>query len=466
MTNGFDRPLLKSLGSGDLIAARFRVRRTLGSGGMGVVLEAADELTGGAVAIKLLSPHLIGSVQVDRFFREARAGAKVASQHVARVLDFGTIGGRQPFMVMECLRGRDLGERLRREKRIPLGEVADCMIQACEALAHAHGEGIVHRDIKPSNLFEHEGPNGVRVLKVLDFGISKSSADDADWEALTTSRDGLLGSPPYMSPEQVRDPHCVDHRTDIWSLGVVAYRLLSSKLPFDGVCLGEIFAAVLDRPYASLREIGVTVPDAVEAILARCLERDPARRFADVSEVAQAFAPFASARGRAIAERAREVTRRKPPVLAKAAPRAAQVDEEPRTLTLPPARPPWAAKRSVNLRDSLPPQQIAVVLSETGGGKSTISKRERLRAAAVVATGFAIAAALTLVGSTWTPPARATPPRHAATEAPRAIEAPPPPPAEDPPPRAQPSATQAHVMTAPPRRANEGELHPDPYEKR
>jgi len=316
-----------SLQTGDLLAGRYRIQSILGKGGMGIVYAAADEKTKTDVAVKLLRSSAGTNTNIERFLREAQVSARVGSERIVRVLECGSLNERQPYLVMERLEGSDLGCRIKEEKSLPLQDVADVVVQACEALAAAHALGIVHRDIKPSNLFEHRPAGQPPALKVLDFGISKCRSRDGGGElTLTSSHDGgLLGSPPYMSPEQIRDARRVDSRSDLWSLGAVAYRLLSGRYPFEGTSVGAVFASILERPVTPLRELGVCVPVAVEAALARAMDRDRALRFKNAGELATAFAPFASARVRPLAERAVEISRRSPYPL--------EVDE-PHTLTI------------------------------------------------------------------------------------------------------------------------------------
>ena len=285
---------------GDLVAGHYRVERVLGSGGMGVVVAARDERSGDAVAVKLLR-SVDDTRAVERFFREARAMGRLDSKHVVRVRDAG-LDGRKPYLVMDRLDGIDLSERASRGGPLDVKEAAGYLLQACEALSHAHSKGIVHRDVKPSNLFLHtEG--GETILKVLDFGISKVQSSDV-WEPTLTATDdgGVLGSPPYMSPEQVRDPKAVDARTDVWSLGVVLYKILSGGVPFDGESVGEVFAKVLEKPYPALRDT-TDVPVELDAIVERCLAKDRDDRFSHVGELALALAPFASPEHAALAPR-------------------------------------------------------------------------------------------------------------------------------------------------------------------
>ncbi len=208
---GDGAPLVRA---GDVVSGKFRIERVLGQGGMGVVVAAKHLQLDETVALKFLRAHAISDPDaLARFTREARAAAKLKSEHVARVLDAGVTDDGTPYIVMEYLEGRTLGQLLEQQGRLDVSTVAEYAIQACEGLAEAHARGIVHRDIKPENLFLVERSQGWRVLKILDFGISKFDARAASDTNISTH--GMMGSPCYMSPEQLRSTAEVDHRTDL-----------------------------------------------------------------------------------------------------------------------------------------------------------------------------------------------------------------------------------------------------------
>jgi serine/threonine protein kinase len=284
---------------GELIAEKYRVVSVLGEGAMGTVLAAHHELLDVPVAVKLLSPQMVRYPNlVERFVREARAVARLKSEHVARVMDVGQLDGGQPFIVMELLEGQDLERRLADVGALQVPMAVDYALQALEALAHAHAIGIVHRDLKPANLFVTTTPDGRELVKVLDFGIAKLSdlsASEQEAEATRlTGDDIVLGSPSYMAPEQVRSAHDIDKRADIWAMGAILYEMLTGATAFVGDSVGSIFRAVLDKDAPALRGRRTDAPEELEAAIARCLERDPAKRFADVAEMARAIAPFGS----------------------------------------------------------------------------------------------------------------------------------------------------------------------------
>ena len=290
---------------GDLLAGKYRVERVLGVGGMGVVVAARHLQLDERVAIKcLLSSMLAERAAVQRFLREAKAAVRIKNEHVVRVFDVGTLENGAPFMVMEFLEGGDLSAWLQARGAMPVEQAVDFVLQTCVALADAHSMGVVHRDLKPSNLFCVRRSDGRLVIKVLDFGISKLvDAAQADGAMSMTKTTAIMGSPLYMSPEQMRSSKDVDARTDIWALGVILYELLSGTPPFVGASLTEVAVKVAIEPVPSLRVARPDVPPALEAVIAACLQKDPSARHANVAHVAAALAPFASTYGRESADR-------------------------------------------------------------------------------------------------------------------------------------------------------------------
>jgi eukaryotic-like serine/threonine-protein kinase len=271
---------------GAMIFSRYQVGAVIGRGGTGVVVRARDGRIGRDVAIKLLKPELAEDPQqVDRFLREARAMLALRGDHVARVLDFGTLPDGVPAMVMELLDGPDLSRVLQHEGPQHPGTVVGWMLQACEGLAEAHALGIIHRDIKLSNLVITRTRGGEARLKLVDFGTSKLS-DPLDEP---TGAAAVLGTPPYMAPEHLWQSRAVDQRSDIWSLGVVMYRLLTGRMPFEPETIVSLRAAVSSSVPAPLH---VAMPVGLGEIVLRCLERDPARRFQNVAELARALGRY------------------------------------------------------------------------------------------------------------------------------------------------------------------------------
>jgi serine/threonine-protein kinase len=287
---------------GDIVDGKYLVGECLAWGGMGIVSLATHMHLRKEVALKCIRPEFSKNPEiVARFLNEARAAATLRSEHVARVLDFGRTKRGVPYLVMERLEGASLSAVLKQWGPLPTSEVVDYVLQACESLAEAHALGIVHRDIKPENLFLTQGVDGRPIVKVIDFGISKQMATDVD-RTLTNPKSSM-GSPWYMSPEQMKSARDVDARSDIWSIGIVLFELLTETTPFTGKNITEICASVLCDPTPSLRRRRPEVPAELEAVVGRCLEKDRAKRFADVTELAEALVRFASPAGRANAPR-------------------------------------------------------------------------------------------------------------------------------------------------------------------
>jgi serine/threonine protein kinase len=298
-------PQLAPVRPGEILAGRYRVERVIGIGGMGIVVAAMHLQLEQLVALKFLLPNALESaVVVARFTREARAAIRIKSEHIARIMDVGTLESGAPYMVMEYLDGSDLAAVLRSNGRLPIEDAVDYILQACEAIAEAHRLGIVHRDIKPANLFLAR-TDGVESIKVLDFGISKmTSFTGSDSDVGTMTHTGvLLGSPMYMSPEQLTSPREVDTRTDIWSLGVVLHQLLAGEPPFSGTTVTQISIGVVQQPAPLLEEIRPEVSPRLGAAVRRCLEKNRAQRYANIEELATALQEFAPPRSRASVER-------------------------------------------------------------------------------------------------------------------------------------------------------------------
>jgi serine/threonine-protein kinase len=293
---------------GDLIAGKYRIERVLGQGGMGIVVAARHEELGERVALKfLLGEAASDPERVARFLREARAAARIRNEHVARVTDVGRLDGGAPYMVMEFLEGHDLEARLAERGPLPLAEAVDYVLQACEALAEAHSIGIVHRDLKPANLFHVARPDGMPFVKVLDFGISKMN-DPAGAGVQMTRTTAMLGSPLYMSPEHLKAAKDADQRADVWSLGVILYELVSGSVPFTAETIAHLGAKILNEPPTPLRSVRSDLPVAFEAVVNRCLQKDPRDRYQSVAELARAIGPFAQDSRRSVERIERTLT--------------------------------------------------------------------------------------------------------------------------------------------------------------
>ena len=278
---------------GAVIADKYRIERVIGVGGMGIVYAARHELLNNVVALKLLLPQVAKDKEaVARFLHEGRATARLQSAHVVRVMDVGMVG-EAPFLAMELLAGEDLSQILETRGRFLITETVDHLLEAMEGLSHAHAAGIIHRDLKPSNLFLTHNEDDSRTIKVVDFGISKSMGKDS---GNITSTAAVLGSPAYMAPEQLRSSKRVDARADIWSLGVIAFELLTGAIPFEGETVGEIFANVLERAPRRPGQLRVEIPGKLEEAILRCLQKSPDARFPNVGELAGAIARFGTGR--------------------------------------------------------------------------------------------------------------------------------------------------------------------------
>jgi len=287
---------------GTIIAGKYRIDRRLAEGGMGFVVAGTHLHLDQPVALKFLREGMtLQPEALARFTREGKAAALLRSEYVARVLDAGVTAEGMPYLAMEYLEGESLALALQRQGPLDVSSAAEYVIQACEGLAEAHSRGIVHRDIKPYNLFLVERAIGWRTIKILDFGISKSSLANAG-NIVTGS---ILGSPCYMSPEQLRSSASVDHRTDIWSLGATLYELIVGRSAFDAfLTLPEIVASILANPAPDVRELRPDVPEELAAIIVRCLAKNRQVRFQSAGELARALLPFAPTRAHVPALRA------------------------------------------------------------------------------------------------------------------------------------------------------------------
>ena len=271
---------------GEVISDRYRIDLPLGEGGMGRVYRATHIQLGATVAIKVLKREAAEVPELaKRFIREARAASKLRGEHVCRVSDVGQTDGGQPYMVMELLEGYDLATLIKNGP-VSIDVAAHIISQACAGLAEAHALGIVHRDIKPANLFLSNTPNGPQV-KILDFGIATAAATEV-LDGRLTRTESVMGSPSYMSPEQMRSARDVDARSDIWSLGVSLYELITGDLPFKNATFSGLAISVATEAHHSVssRFLGIG------AVIDRCLEKRPQDRYTTVADLAAALSPF------------------------------------------------------------------------------------------------------------------------------------------------------------------------------
>ncbi|WP_437669932.1 serine/threonine-protein kinase [Sorangium sp. So ce131] len=299
---------------GDVLLGKYRVENVLGRGAMGLVVAARHLALDERVAIKVLLPKYARDAEIlQRFLREGRAAVRIRSRHVVRVADVGTLESGAPYMVMDHLEGKDLAAVLAQSGRLAVPLAIELVLQACEALAEAHAQGIVHRDVKPSNLFLTSAADGSPCVKVLDFGISKMT--HVEDHALTRVG-GVLGSPLYMSPEQLRSASDVDGRADIYSLGVVLFELLTGRPPFVAHDLAQLVYLVTQGEPQRPRALRPDIPEPLEQVILAAIARDRDRRFATVADFALALVPFAPQHTRAAAERLFAALRASLPVAA------------------------------------------------------------------------------------------------------------------------------------------------------
>jgi eukaryotic-like serine/threonine-protein kinase len=301
---------------GEVLEGKYVIGPPLGAGGMGVVLAARDELLGRKVAIKFLLPRLANSEQaVQRFVREARAASRITSEHVVRMLEISRLPDGTPYFVMEYLEGQDLNAILAESGPLRPGLAVDYLLQALEVVAEGHQHGIIHRDLKPGNLFVTRRADGMPLIKVLDFGIAKTLDLEADGQVgLTGSGETKLGSPAYMSPEQLQSPSDVDARSDVWALGVTLYELLTGSHPFSARSYPDLVYSIRSESPEppSKRRPDLALPPELDHVVMRCLEKAKSARYATAREVAAAMAPFGSDDARESFKRIRGLTSLRP----------------------------------------------------------------------------------------------------------------------------------------------------------
>jgi len=399
-----------ALEPGTVFADRYVIEAQLGRGSAGVVFSALHADLKQRVAIKWLRDT--APFGVERMVREARAALALHSEHIVRVMDVGSDPDGHAYIVMEQLEGADLGSVLQDRGHFEIEEAVDYVLQACAGIAEAHARGIVHRDLKPSNLFLTTRADGAPLVKVLDFGISKTTEDE-DADSSVTGPAEMVGSPRYMSPEQVRGQRNVDHRADIWALGVILYRFISGKAPFGGQgkgISGALASIVIDEPPA-LRELVPDVPAELEAVILRCLAKAPDDRHASAAELAARLAPFGSSDGRAAAARLVHSIE-------------GMLSSETDTSPPPPLPRPRSQRRLVLIAlaaGMLAVPAVAIVILAHGEHAAPAAPKSMNAPASPTPTPPASAAAIAesaaseLPQAASSPPAPSVPPPHAAT---------------------------------------------------
>lgn len=289
---------MSSFGPGAVIAGKYRLVSLLGKGAMGEVWRTEHTTLGAAVAIKLIDVDLLGpgnlnnNEVVQRFFREAKAAAALRSPHVVQILDHG-YDGRIPYIAMEMLEGETLEQRLDRIRVLPPMMTATVITHVARAIGKAHEAGIVHRDLKPGNVFLVKNDDD-EIAKVLDFGIAKIAPGALGAEGGLATRTGsVVGTPCYMSPEQALGNKSIDHRADLWSLGVIAFECICGVRPFDSEALGDLIVQICARPLPIPSEVvaasGVPLPDNFDAWFAKACSREPNERFQSARELAESL---------------------------------------------------------------------------------------------------------------------------------------------------------------------------------
>ncbi len=289
---------------GDVLGGKYEIEHVLGEGGMCVVMAARHLQLEERVAIKLLRPELSDDAEgIERFMREGRTAIRIRNDHVVHVHDVDVLPSGTPYLVMEHLDGNDLDALILAHGPSPVALAVDYILQAGEAIAEAHSLGIVHRDLKPANLFLTRRADGSPWIKVLDFGISKMTRkkEGLRRERLTGEQ-AVMGSPNYMSPEQIRSTRDVDHRTDLWALGTILYELLTGVPAFDGPSLTTVCAKIMESSPTPMITLRSDAPPGLAAIVLRCLEKDANDRFVNMAELAVALADFGSPAGRISAQ--------------------------------------------------------------------------------------------------------------------------------------------------------------------
>jgi len=284
----------------ELVAGKYKLTRLLGRGGMGSVWQGVHVTLGNKVACKFIEPEFVTSKDaLHRFENEARAAASLKSKHVVDVYDHGIMPDGRPYIVMEFLEGEPLDARLDRMGTLPLDETATIVQQVSRALHRAHTGGIVHRDLKPENIFiVRDEEDQIDIAKVVDFGIAKFTDSVSSGLSSATRTGSIMGTPYYMSPEQARGLKNVDARADIWSLGIIAYQVLTGVRPYDGEAVGDILVRICTTTPVPPSQLNPTLPQAIDGWLARALAQDPANRFQDVRELADALLTIAKIPGR------------------------------------------------------------------------------------------------------------------------------------------------------------------------
>src|SRR6478752_6296555 len=291
---------------GEVLAGKYRVERIPGRNGLGVLVQVRHMELGQEVTLKFLVPDACVYPEfVQRFIREARSAVKIQGEHVARVTDVGRLESGAPYMVREYLRGPDLAEVLKVRGPLPISEAVDYIIQACEGVAEGHALGVVHRNLRPTSLVVARRSDGTALVKVFDFAASESLHVNPFTERAVSlvGTSAIMASLPYLAPEQIRDPHDVDFRADVYSMGAVLFELLTGAPVYAADAAPALLAQVAADAAPALRALRPDAPGDLDHIVLRCLAKNRAIRYASIADLVVELAPFASAETASSVER-------------------------------------------------------------------------------------------------------------------------------------------------------------------
>jgi tRNA A-37 threonylcarbamoyl transferase component Bud32 len=408
--------------TGQIIGDKYRLVRLLGTGGMGAVYEAQHQLIGRRCAVKFLHPELARQHDlVTRFVREAQAASAIGHRGIIDIYDVGTTPDGMPYLVMEFLDGESVGRRLMQTGVLPVGTAVEIVAQVLSALHLAHQRGIVHRDLKPDNLYLVQSPGSPMVVKILDFGISKMTGGADDQRVTRTG--AVLGTPVYMAPEQAAGQPDIDHRLDVYAMGVILFELLTGRVPFTGTNYNQILFTILSAPFPSARSVNPEIPAGLEQVVFKATVRNRERRFPDAGAMLQALLPFLDAAARARLgigqDDAARTTERLPP----AAPVSAAADTALVGLTQPTAAVAAPSRRTpaalAAAAATVAALTVALLLwAPWSGSNGSTGSSASVRPEQVVdGSSPAVVGAGTRVGAASLPSAAAAPPRAAASPA-------------------------------------------------